>query len=523
MATERKEHLRPPHVVSQTQDDARQDFDILFGSEYELHLLKDRLADATAQAEAQEKQCQLLETRLTHEQLRANRSDGQVRQLLRGRASTSLLGLGQDPSIRRTRIHFVTEALIAFHFLWRLSRLLGRKLAHATLMVTRLQGGLQDKTAAYDNLRLDNNILRANSDDLRRQLSNAEASKAELSRKLVAVHVQYTKSLRARERAAEAWIAFRQKTSAQHADSTRSLLLMSFVLWRCSRFLMQQLYRNQKSTTKAKAELGVARTKFNNVNARYDSLMTDCDAAYEKIAKLESQIHRQCDDLACFETSFENLQYSHAETLQQHADTNVRLKDALEKHDNLCLAHMSLQSKHVVLENRLALAEARAVDLEDAYDEHVRASGLTIALFARHIEHEREMAEEDKIRGLQPVMILLDDLRQRLEDADKHVDQMRNADHIRRKSGPLGNRRTSLDKQPVVTYVLPSPPISSRLTTRVRPPLGLAEDETAGMLTPTSSVPFVLRDTAALTSIKIPSSKPPSILNPADRVPLFIQ
>ncbi|KAI0040597.1 hypothetical protein FA95DRAFT_1566260 [Auriscalpium vulgare] len=499
--------------------DALEDFKQLFGSEQELQLLKDRLAQATSDAEEQARQSQLLESELTQQQVRANLADGRVKVLLRRRADDSLLGLGLDLGARKTRVHLLQDVLLSFQFLWRLSRALGQKLAQSVLKTRHLERSLGETTDNCNRLRLDKNSLRADADDLRQQLSLATAERLELSRRLVKVHVHYTASLRARERAAEAWIAFRRQTAARHAKTSRCLFVMTLVLWVRARFLTGQLSLSNQKSTLMKAELAVARTKYKNVNARYDTLMTDCDAAYAQIAKLERLVRTQDSDLAELHEQHAAVEKSRDDAVVEVGRTQAQLEALCAKYDALHAAHTSLESQHSTLERRIVCADAQCAELAAECDAHVRASGLTIALFAEFVETERQRAEEEKAAGFQPVQEMVQDLFSRLAVTDDYVKMMS-------KPAPLGPRRSTdrLTPRPRLSSgALPTPPESVLPATayfHLRQSSAHQSNETPTRLVPS----ILLEEIVPAVKTAIPAPRPPrASLDPEDRRPLFIQ
>jgi len=103
----------------------KQDFDLLLGSQYQILCLRRRLVEAATAIDDQNKRCKILEQRLTREQLQVTRANGHITRLVRQQPAVSALRLCAHR--REIYLQMVRRGLFSYMFLWRLSRILGRK------------------------------------------------------------------------------------------------------------------------------------------------------------------------------------------------------------------------------------------------------------------------------------------------------------------------------------------------------------------------------------------------------------
>ena len=327
-----------------------------------------------------------------------------------------------------------------------------KNLAEATQTITRLTADLKAKTDKCNSLSLDNHILKVQSGEREKKLVTAEDNAADLSRKLMALHIQYTRSVRARESAANAWIAYREKSEACRSKAIRCLLTQMTVLWRYSRFLAGQNARASQNSLLAKADLAVARTKYHNLQARYDALLIDYEQSCDNNIQLETRARAQAEELTSLQTVHETLRLLNQQTTAQIQETALILKETVTKYDLLHSDHADLMCRHEILEARVKCAEDRCQQLEQGTLDLQRASGLSLGLMARHVHLERVRMEEDKIRGFRPVYDMMLDLRSRLAVADEYVQKM------------VREPRIFVLDTPSPRGALPTPPDSVRTT-----------------------------------------------------------
>ncbi|THH15997.1 hypothetical protein EW146_g4571 [Bondarzewia mesenterica] len=351
--------------------------------------LEEKLAEVTSKAETSEKQCKLLESRLIHEQHKCASANGHIKQLLRQQSDVSILG--QDPSQRKTRIQYIREALLSLSFLHRFSQVLTKNLAEATRSITHLTAEIKVKTGECTSLRLDNSILSLKIEHQTKKIGSCrEQLDGPLSETHGAAHPVYSVS----------------------------------VLWRYSRYLVGQIARHSQDLLLVKADLAVARTKYNNLKSRYDALFVDCEQSCNKVAKLGVQLRNQTEELTELRSVHATLKLANEKATEETSQTGSQLKETVMKYDALQSDHAELMCRYDILETRAQKAEKRCQELEDESVEQQRASGLTIALLAHHVEQERLRMEENKMRGLRPVHEMMLDLRLRLATADEYVRKM---------------------------------------------------------------------------------------------------
>ncbi|TFY75780.1 hypothetical protein EWM64_g8232 [Hericium alpestre] len=440
--------------------------------------------------ETQRKEFQLLETRLTHEQLKCRKATIQYKLLVDQVTDHNLLLA--EPCVRKSRLRFVKDSVLAFWVLWGRTRLLAHRSERLTLAVSDFSTKLQDSATACDNLRLDNGLLKVSSNGLSAKLKQAEAEKTNLSKRLVAANVQYQRSLHSREKAAEAWMAYRQKSEASKVRCTGSLLLVIAVLWHFKRHLASRLAREMQATLRIKEDLASARAMHNSLTTRYDSLHADREQAHHNLGNLEGRYRSQGDDLDKLRDQHKTLQgrahdldknvretgaqlktlkdkhgsldTRHAEllvrsdkTTQEASQTRTQLKHVTEKYDSLQTGHAEVLCRYEMTDLSLNRATSRCVELEADYTEQTRTTGLSLSLLARHIQRERIRMEEEKLREFRPVHNMMADLRSRLAMADAYVQKM-----VHEPLPPGGTTPLRVHVPPQVRMsLLPSPPASA--------------------------------------------------------------
>lgn len=360
-----------------------------------------------------------------------------------------------------------------------------KNLAEATQTITRLTADLKAKTDKCNSLSLDNHILKVQSGEREKKLVTAEDNAADLSRKLMA----------------------REKSEACRSKAIRCLLTQMTVLWRYSRFLAGQNARASQNSLLAKADLAVARTKYHNLQARYDALLIDYEQSCDNNIQLETRARAQAEELTSLQTVHETLRLLNQQTTAQIQETALILKETVTKYDLLHSDHADLMCRHEILEARVKCVEDRCQQLEQGTLDLQRASGLSLGLMARHVHLERVRMEEDKIRGFRPVHDMMLDLRSRLAVADEYVQKM------------VREPRIFVLDTPSPRGALPTPPDSVRTTPS---PLTFAHERHMPI------DPFVVKKstcTSSYTQIRVsfpPSPKVPSAPPPTPQSVSFL-
>ncbi|KAI0320392.1 hypothetical protein OF83DRAFT_1105049 [Amylostereum chailletii] len=442
-----------------------------------INALQEELAKIRLSSDARLKQCHVLESRLTQEQLRLVRANGEVKSLLR--RQTDILDAVHKKPMASARS--LQESLLAVHFLWRLSRALCEKLTRFTSTIAHLQISLRRSKDTCNSLRLDVNLRQTHSNTLSTDLSQAEAIQTELSKRIVVLQAQYSKSLECRRQAARTWITYRKATDELRTKTFRSFLMVITVLWHYTRYLRD----NERDKHKAlKADLAAARTLLRNSQSRYNSLLDDSQETCDNLKTLEATYQAKQTELIDLQFKYDCLQDAHnrekqdgEEARRMHSKAcgerdalDAKLKTLAADHDRLLSSHAtvvafrdhlnarhdaltanydrlsteqaalavkhsalendhaslesnheSLRSRYASLESDLATAKNRCLELEAENAIDIRSSGLMIASLARHVSIQQSRHEQEVIHGFLPVYNAILDMRSRVGIMNDYV------------------------------------------------------------------------------------------------------
>ncbi|KAA1474475.1 hypothetical protein DENSPDRAFT_931685 [Dentipellis sp. KUC8613] len=418
--------------------------------------LQGQLSDAQSQARVHERQARTLESRLTHEQIKSNKAILQLKRMAHYLSDASLLGV--NPVGRFKRVQLIRTSLLSFFVLWRQASIRAQRLEKAKLQASRLKQTIKDQKTVCDNLRLDNSLLKVSSKELSEKLEKAEGDKSDLSKQLIQANTQYRLSLLAREAAAESWIKYRETWHSSRVRCTRSLLLVVTILWRFNRHLATQLVDEMKETLLTKADLARVQSKYDDVTSRHDILKVEHDKSSSNLTSLEATSKKQTKEINELRLKIASQDLAFKKAVKESVEARVQLSALTKKYDNLQVDFVHLTDRCEVAGRDLNAATKRIEALEDDTAEHVRSSGLSLALLARHLHQERLRMEEEKQQEFRPVHDMMADLRSRLAMADAYVQKM-----VSEPSTPVKTPlRVKVSAQlPRRMMALPSPPASA--------------------------------------------------------------
>ncbi|KAI0267389.1 hypothetical protein BC834DRAFT_1040694 [Gloeopeniophorella convolvens] len=339
----------------------------------------------------------------------------------------------------------------------RLSFILGEHLAESSASVKALEAGLCSSNKTCDELRFSNCTLKVSSDTLQERLSGAHTKSEDLVKNVFALRLQFSKSLRSRESAAQAWLAYRKAIEPRYLKTSRQLMLMVLILWKYTRILAPRLSGSIQATSKTRAELAAARTMCRNAQSRYDSLMADYDLALEEVNSLKEKYSQQANELTEAQNNYCNLLDLHETATREAGNTQAILRDEQARLEQTNADLVDCVSRS---ECRLEEASAHCSDLETSLADTTRSSGMAIAMLSRHVERERVRIEVERTLGLRPMHDMMRDLRSRLAMADEYVKKISTPPRVR--VGVAGTSRDLRDPSPSPfgNNPFPSPPVS---------------------------------------------------------------
>jgi len=124
------------------------------------------------------------------------------------------------------------------------------------------------------------------------------------------------------------------------------------ILWRYTRYVSRQLVHHAQSIFLVKADLAVARTKYNNMKARYDTLLADCEQSCRKLVRLETAFRKQDYDINSLKTAL-------GAAIREEVQSRSRLDELTTKYDRLQADHTILLCRSTTLETRLLRTEGK--------------------------------------------------------------------------------------------------------------------------------------------------------------------
>ncbi|TFY53912.1 hypothetical protein EVG20_g9918 [Dentipellis fragilis] len=434
----------------------RRTFLLRFTLSSDVQKLQEQLSDAQSRAWVHEKQARSLESRLTHEQIKSNKAILQLKRMAHYLSDASILGV--NPVGRFKRVQLIRTSLLSFFVLWRQACIRAQRLERSELAASKLKETIRDQKSVCDNLRLDNSLLKVSSKELSEKLENAEGDKSDLSKQLIQANTHYRLSLLAREAAAESWIKYRETWHSSRVRCMRSLLLVITILWRFNRHLGTRLMDQMKETLLTKAQLARVQSKYDDVTSRYGILKVEHDKSSSNLTSLEATSKKQTKEINELRLKVASQDLAFKKAVKESVEARVQLLMLTKKYDSLQIDFARLTERCEVTGRDLEAATKRFEALETDTAEHVRSSGLSLALLARHLHQERVRMEEEKQQEFRPVHDMMADLRSRLAMADAYVQKMVSEPSTPVKTPLMIKVSAQLSRR---MMALPSPPASA--------------------------------------------------------------
>lgn len=346
-----------------------------------------------------------------------------------------------------TRGQILGLGIYALGLTYKLARMLGRKLADKTLAVIHLREDLTALKSKHQNLLFANTILKSQVMSLTAQASAAAATQTTLSRKLMALHIQHSASLQARQKAAQGMIEMRNKMETERRIESERMTGILNGLRKYATSAGEQLKDNAKKAEEMQKDLneevkkrqsmeGALRLASGN-NAVLGGELTHVRG---QVKELEEQLRRQTADLAEMRAARETLRVAHEESTHRLSKTIDDLQGSRATLTDLTAKNVSLASSHASVGSLLQDTLSNLASLQTENSETIRATGISLALFARHVDQERRRVEEEKVRDMEPVREFMRDIRMRVARADRYIlNQLEPTCETPERAGNVGN------------------------------------------------------------------------------------
>lgn len=312
--------------------------------------------------------------------------------------------------------------------LYRLTTVLGRKLAAKTLSVMHLREVLNALKSKYEGLLLDAAVLKSQNQTLTSQLSASTNAQTALSQKLMALHVKHSQSLRARQETAQGMIVVKKIMETEFKAETGRLMGIITGLWRDTTRTGEQIKEIRAKLIESNGELNAERTKRERVEGglrvafgRNAALSGELMREQGTVKEIQEQLRRQAAELAELRAAKEVFVVAHEEATSELEKTKQELQLARAEARKLDAQNESLLSSKTALESDFSDIRSRNTALQSELDDTVRNLGVVLAVFSQGMREERARVEEEKVRDMEPVRKFMNDIRTRVAKADEYI------------------------------------------------------------------------------------------------------
>ncbi|KAI0037028.1 hypothetical protein K488DRAFT_67187 [Vararia minispora EC-137] len=379
------------------------------------------LSVTQSRADKYKREFELLESRITQEQIRANRAESQAR-LIRRRSDIGLPAVSSSYPLRPPSL---SDVILIIHFFWRLSRVLCEKVTRLATTISVLRASLQSIRNSYNNLRLDRQILKAYTEDFRGRLERSSSANEDIALQLLRLQAHHARSLNHRQQAAQSWIRFRCQTDHLRTKTFCSLLKIIGVLWHLTIQLRNALRDEKAAHTSAQIACTSLVSCIETTRKEYKdsvSLLKTTNANLEeRNHELELACQRKQDELTERHLSHDRLMESQIALEHLNQRTREELVKLNEQHDGLQLkynrltaAHAELHREHASLSSRhLHLATENAA-LDNAHKDltahHMLVSAQLNTLTGQHLAlsttHDQLVTQQAALQSSHSELVL---------------------------------------------------------------------------------------------------------------------